>query len=314
RRRSVAVTPWIIPHRTGGRHEPFCLPCPAGSGTVQRRGGRIDDTEDDAMTRLLACVCLAGLALPGPAAEPTLAEARQRWLRGNFEEARTAYRTLLAQEQFRVAAAVGLRRVDEAQRRDDDARKVLAEALSAAPQDADLLARQAELAYTLGRWDEADKAVAAALAVNEDHLLARFVRAQLKRDRGDLDGAYADFRWFVTTYNQRQFKAADDLLVIGRAGIEDARKTALINQLRTILTGVYADALAADPDDWYAEQYAGLLLLEKYNRGEALSAFDKALAINPQAAEALVGKAQAAYQGFEMRDAEQFVEQALKIN
>src|SRR5262245_46658132 len=167
------------------------------------------------MTRLLACLCVAGLGLVlGPvaaglsprlgqsaglteahpegcgdsseAAEPTLAEARQRWLRGNYEEARAAYRTLAAQERFRAAAAVGLSRVDEAQGRYDDAWNVLADTLSAVPNDADLLARRAELAYTLGRIDLAEKAVAAALAARDDHLLARFVRAQLKRDRGDL--------------------------------------------------------------------------------------------------------------------------------
>src|SRR5689334_15999188 len=57
-----------------------------------------------------------------------------------------------------------------------------------------------------------------------------------------------------------------------------------------------------------------MLLLEKYNRGEARAAFDKALAINPRAAEALVGKGRAALQQLELKDAEQFAERALAIN
>jgi len=57
-----------------------------------------------------------------------------------------------------------------------------------------------------------------------------------------------------------------------------------------------------------------MLLLEKYNRGEALDAFDKALTINPNAAEALIGKGSAALQKYEIKEAEQLAERALKIN
>src|SRR5262249_8864273 len=41
---------------------------------------------------------------------------------------------------------------------------------------------------------------------------------------------------------------------------------------------------------------------------------DKALAINPRAAEALVGKGRAALQQLELKDAEQFAERALAVN
>ena len=50
------------------------------------------------------------------------------------------------------------------------------------------------------------------------------------------------------------------------------------------------------------------------NRGEALDAFDKALTINPNAAEALVGKGLAALQKFEVQAAQQFADHALRIN
>ena len=43
------------------------------------------------------CLCIGGLLLawghPGVAAGPTLAEARQRWLHGNYAEARALYET-----------------------------------------------------------------------------------------------------------------------------------------------------------------------------------------------------------------------------
>src|SRR5205085_1276209 len=95
---------------------------------------------------------------------------------------------------------------------------------------------------------------------------------------------------------------------------ENARWHNLSDQFRFILNEVYADALKADPDLWTAEHQAGLLLLEKYNRGDAVAAFDKALTINPRAAAALAGKGRAALQQFELKDAEQFAERALAVN
>src|SRR5438874_2142629 len=57
-----------------------------------------------------------------------------------------------------------------------------------------------------------------------------------------------------------------------------------------------------------------MLLLEKYNRGEAADAFNKALKINPNAAEIYVGRGIAALQKLEFKEAEEAAEKALKIN
>src|SRR5262249_34676671 len=156
-------------------------------------------------------------------------------------------------------------------------------------------ARRAELHYLRGRLDDALKAADAAVAQQDDQFLARWVRAVAYRDQGELAKADAEFRWFVRTYTRRDqagqpIKDADTLLLVAQAGAENARCPRLSDQFRFILNEVYGDALKADRDLWPAEYQAGMLLLEKYNRGEALAAFDKALAINPRAAEALVGK------------------------
>src|SRR5204862_874233 len=123
----------------------------------------------------------------------------------------------------------------------------------------------------------------------------------------------------VRTYTQRSdaesdIKDPDELLLVGLAGAEHARWHNLSDQFQFILTEVYGDALKADQSFWPAEYQAGMLLLEKYNRPEALAAFDKALAINSNAAEALVGKGIAALQKMEIKEAEQFAERALSIN
>src|SRR5438874_1740227 len=163
-------------------------------------------------------VCLCGVPLS--AAGPTLAEARQRLLRGNYEEARVLYETL---------------------------------------------ARESE-------------------------------------SRDPKGGAYATAIIGLS-------RALE-----GLAGADYARWHNLSDQFQVILNDVLGDALKNEKEFWPAENEAGTLLLEKYNRGEALDAFDKALTINPNAAEALVGKGLAALQKFEVQAAQQFADHALRIN
>ena len=119
----------------------------------------------------------------------------------------------------------------------------------------------------------------------------------------EIKKADAEFRWFVRTYTQRSnddkdIKDPEELALVGRAATEYANSDKeLTDQFDFILNTMYKDALKEDPDAWYIEQAAGTLLLEKYNRGEALDAFDKALVINPNCAEALVGKGHAVLEG-----------------
>jgi len=111
---------------------------------------------------------------------------------------------------------------------------------------------------------------------------ARWVRARIERDRGDVTKADAEFRWFVRTYTDRSNKDDDikdpeELLIIGLAGSENARWHNLSSQFKFILQTLYVDAekeadKAKEPL-WQAEYQAGALLLEKYNQPEALDSF-----------------------------------------
>ena len=200
-------------------------------------------------------------------------------------------------------------------------------ALKDVPKGAPLLARRAELLYLRGRWDDAEKAADAAVDASKPdelaHFVGRWVRAEIHRDRGDIAGADKEFRWFVRTYTERSnndndIKDPQELLLVGLAGSENARWHNLSKQFTFILQTLYVDAekeaeKAKEPL-WQAEYQAGALLLEKYNQPEALDSFDKALAINPRAAEALVGKGEAALQKLEIKQADGFADQALKIN
>jgi tetratricopeptide (TPR) repeat protein len=262
---------------------------------------------------------LLALAAPVLAEGPSAKEARQRWLRGNYEEAREQYEELAKDPKQKDAAALGLSRTWQSLGEYDKALTLIDATIRDSPRNAHLLARRAELLYLRGRWEEAEKAADEALGIDKDHFLARWVRAQVYRDRGDVKKADQEFRWFVRTYTARSnedkdIKDPDELLLVGLAGCENARWNNLADQFQFILNDIYGDALKADKDFWPAEYQAGALLLEKYDRGKALDAFDKVLTINPNAAEALVGKGMAALQKYEIKDAEQFAERALKIN
>ena len=271
------------------------------------------------MSRLL-CAGLLLLGVIAPvSAQPTLKTARERWLRGNYDEGLEQYEKLAKDDKLRAAVAAGISRIQQSRGEYDKALEVVEAALKDLPKDGDLLARQAELLHLRGRWDEAEKAAAAALAVSKDHFAARWVRAQVYRDRGDLKKADDECRWFVRTYSARSekdddVKDPDDLLRIGLAGAENARWHSLSDQFEFILNDLYTDAVKYDKSFWPAEYEAGMLLLEKFNRPEALAAFDKALTINPRAAEALVGKGVAALMKLDLKEAEDFAERALKIN
>jgi hypothetical protein len=59
----------------------------------------------------LRAVCLLCLtALPALAQEPSLKEARQRWLHGNYKEAQALYETLAKDPKQQVPATLGLSR------------------------------------------------------------------------------------------------------------------------------------------------------------------------------------------------------------
>ncbi len=271
------------------------------------------------MKYLYSCWLLLSVLASAPADGPSLQTARQRWLRGNYEEARAQYETLAKDAAHRAAAAIGLSRTQQSQGEYDKSLATIDAALRDLPQNADLLARRAELLYLRGRWEDAEQGADKALAVQKEHFLARWIRAQIYRDRGDMAKADAECRWFVRTYSERSdkdndIKDPDLLLLVGLAGCENARWNKLADQFPFILNEVYGDALKLDKDLWLAEFQAGMLLLEKYNRGEALAALDKALAINPHAAEVLAGKGIAALQKLEIKDAEEFAHRALDIN
>jgi cellulose synthase operon protein C len=264
---------------------------------------------------------LSGFAQDKPKPKPAgpFTEARKLWLRGNTEEARAAYAKLSADPKTADGAALGIARTWVAEGNTDKALSTISDAIRKSPKSADLLAFRAELKFESGQWDDAKKDADDAIAINADHFLGRWVRARLMRDRGELEKVDAEMRWFVRTYTKRDnddkpIEDPDELYLVGQAGSENARWHALGDQFKFIINELYPDALKFDPDFWPAEHAIGLLLLEKYNRPEAMQAFENALKINPKAAEAIVGQGLVSIQQYELKDAETYADRALKIN
>ena len=106
----------------------------------------------------------------------------------------------------------------------------------------------------------------------------------------------------------------EQLILVGLAGCERARRLSITPQFQFILNDVYKEAVKQDKNYWWGDYYAGRLLLEKYNKAGAFKAFERALAINGQAAEVYAAKGQAALQRLDIKDAALLAEEALKIN
>jgi tetratricopeptide (TPR) repeat protein len=244
---------------------------------------------------------------------------RQRLQRGNYAEALAGYDEHARAEKPVPAAFLGQAACYRALGEHTKALDALDAGLKALPDNPDLLAGRADLCYSLGQWDEATRDAAAAIKKRGDHFLARWVRARVLRDRGELSAADTEMRWFVKTYTDaaaadKEITDTEKLLIIAGAGIENATTHHKPDQFQFIVKELLRDAVKHDPDCWPAEYLSGKLLLEKHNRAEAADAFDAALKINPKACDALVGKGLVALERMELAEAERLADVALKVD
>lgn len=267
--------------------------------------------------RRLALVLILMFASPLDAQTP--AAARLALQKGNHAEAEELYEELAKQPKFAALAALGLSRAQEAQGNYDAALAAIDTGLKSDAAHADLLGRRAELLFERGRWDDAKQAAALALKKSPEHLLARFVDAQIVRDSGDWPKAAEAFRWFVKHYNKRsdagmEITNPDELLLIGLATLEYARYYHINDQFSFVLEEMFGEAAKLDKLFWQAEFAIGRLYTEKHNKKDATIAFDRALKLNARAADVFASRAEASFQQFEMKDADFLAEEALRIN
>ncbi|HVV98960.1 MAG TPA: tetratricopeptide repeat protein, partial [Planctomycetaceae bacterium] len=228
-----------------------------------------------------------------------------------------------AQEAFESAGkagaeaaqvAVGVSRCLAAEGKYAEAREVVGKALENSKGSALLSARLARLQFEAGDYEGAEASVVAALKIDPEFAPARLVRADLLTETGHLTEADEEFKWFVRMYNLRQPKDAETLMLVARGSAQYARWHSSSQIFDFMVNTLCPDALAADKQCWEAHEMAGLLLLEKFNRAEAVPELRRALAINPRAAEVYSLLADSDLQSFDLADARKNVDRALEIN
>lgn len=244
---------------------------------------------------------------------------KQRLQRGNYAEALAGYDEHAKADKPPPAVFAGLSSCYRAIGDNTKALDALGAGLKASADNPDLLALRADLYYSLGKWDDATRDADSVLKKHADHFPARWVRARVLRDKGDLTGADTEMRWFVKAYTDaasagKEIADVEKLLIVAQAGIENATTHNKPDQFQFVLKEVLRDALKLDPDFWQAEYLAGKLLLDKHNRADAGDAFDAVLKINPKACEALVGKGLVALERMDFAEAERQADVALKVN
>jgi predicted Zn-dependent protease len=276
---------------------------------------------------LIGILCIAG---PAAAADPGLdgaKKAHQLWQSGKYPEAIEAYHALEnepGEKDAKLLAAIALGKAEclESTGEPDKAFETLKKLSDEqGSKNADLLTRMADLGFARGRWEEAEASARAALKIDADHLLGRWVLGRLQESRGQMKEAVTTWKWFVDHYNARKNdygKKADALILIGQAAERYFRASArgedLSEQLNDVINEIYESALRADVKCWQAPWLEGRLFLSGYNEAAAARELSRALQINPQAAEVLVTMGQADLQNYKLASGRHKAEDALEIN
>lgn len=251
----------------------------------------------------------SGLALGD---EPSILDAATEHLqRGRYAEAAEAFSKLLdnESEEVKAEATIGLSCSLEGQGEYINALKQLTDVPDPA---AKILAHTARLQFTIGRLEEAAASCEAALKRDADQPLAHLMLARLYTESGEIKQASNEFRWFVRYYNRKQPTDAETLLLVAEGAGEYARWTSNSSIFNFIINTLCVDALKDDPLSWQTHFASGDLLLEKYNRAQAIPDLKKALEINPQAVRVIASLGEASLQRHDIESATMFSEQALK--
>jgi tetratricopeptide (TPR) repeat protein len=240
-------------------------------------------------------------------ADDRLAAARALLMSGKYAEAVDAYRPLAHDD---ASAAIGLARALESQGKPSDA----VEALARGPAgDSAVEAELARLAFARGDYPVAATHADRALKLEARQTLARWIKAELDRVAGRHDAADRAYRALVRLYNDQDIDDADALRWIGLAAAQNARWNRVSDQFDFLVNEFYPDAIELDGAFWPVHYEAGRLFLEKYNRADAAKEFQKALALNPNAAEVHAAMAAMALEGRDVRQAQRALDRALEI-
>jgi tetratricopeptide (TPR) repeat protein len=247
-------------------------------------------------------------------ADPRFDEARVHFQRGRIDEALEAYEKLAGDKVDPTRVAIGKSRCLEFRGNWREATEILEEAVKLNDADPLLATRLAEIYLAQGRFEDAGQSLSRALEIDSSLPQAKLVEADLFAALGKLKHADEGYHWFVKYYNREQPEDAETLLIVARGASQYARWHSVPQIFDFVVNTLCTDALAKDKQCWQAHLIAGLLLLEKFNRAQAIPELKKALTINPQAAEVHAALAVAALQDRGLAEAAAHVQRALDAN
>jgi len=260
---------------------------------------------------VLTAICM-GMTSAGACAAD-LKTAYGHLQHGRYEEAAAAALAIDGSPDQKAGAVILLSRALEAQGKYTTAVQRVKEFLDENPDNVPVLARSAELLLTIGKLEKAEQTCLAALRIDAQNSRARLTQARIFVETGRLKEADTAYRWFVRMYNSRQPKDAETLLQVAAGATVYARWHSVSSIFNFVVNTLCPDAIRDNPQSWQAHYVSGNLLLEKYNRAQAVPDLKQALIINPRAVEVLCSLAEAALQKHDFDDAKLFTDQALAI-
>lgn len=265
---------------------------------------------------LVTCSLVTGNCFAQASSQERFTKAREHFQKGRYDEAVEELQDLIQQKPqdldpvklnvllCNVHLAKGERRVAE---------ELIVAALKENPESAALHAELGKIYFDSGRYGEAEPAVAKAIKLDPNQLLARLVQALLLTEKGELKKADDGFRWFVRYYNQAQPKDPESLCLVADGAAQYARWHSSSQIFDFCVNTVAVDALKADKLYWQAHLTSGRLLLEKYNKAQGLPELKAALAINPNAADVHIELAKSAIGEYDWDEVEEEANRALAI-
>lgn len=223
----------------------------------------------------------------------TLESARELYMRGQYAPADKAYRKLLDKREARVSAAIGLARTLAITGKYKQAIESLDKVKGDSAKGARWHVAMAEVLHEIGRYDDALKHATAANELEPAWAPAIFVHAMVLETLGQKTEATAVYKTMSRAVEADKYRHdARSLVALGRImdryAILSGQRAS--EQASNILHNYLQEAyLKADKEYWPANVAAGTFLLSKHRPKSAGKEFSLALKLNPNLPDAYAG-------------------------
>lgn len=260
-----------------------------------------------ALTALLVLLAALLLVAAEAVAGPNTAEGIKLFQHGQYDGASRLLASEIEREPDNGEALVALARVYERTGRWDEMAELLERAVSIESVAGDAQVMQAEHLVKTGKPDEARKLLEKVLKKHPDHLRGLIRLGEVYYLLGKNNEGDRTMNAFAALFNKGKAETAEALTLVGVA----MRATSAFQDAN------YALSEAIETDNRYVEAYlrSGELFLLKYNYRDADRMFRKALEVDPNHPEALVGMARTALESDRAyAEAREYLDKALSIN